>query len=278
MDVSNSPECDAASFIEKQELSTSSDSAQVLPDSPVLHLTVLTCVPLNDASEIAKPENSAEVESSACVSIDETLQNTSTQEPLGSLSAALESKDICPCSAAAPSLCEISEIPESQQLASSTNESSLPSSDTIAPGSSPKPGVRLNGICATGHKKCEYGNGCTVQPSFNYPGEMGGMFCGCHRLEGMVNVVNKMCEFPGCHKRPSLNYPGVRPAIRCGDHKLPGMTRFFRKLDTSILSGELKNKAEELKKRPKKLLSAKRMHWLWKKRVAISNSFKAGHF
>jgi hypothetical protein len=252
MDVSNSHECDAASFIDKQELSTSSDSAKVLPDSPVLHLNVLTCVPFNDAPATAKPENSAEVESSACISIDETLENTFTPEPLGSLSAALESKDTCPCSAAAPSLSEISEILESHPLESSTNESSLPSSDTIVPGSSPKPSVRLNGVCVTGHKKCEYGNGCTVQPSFNYPGEMGGMFCGCHRLEGMVNVVNKMCEFPGCHKRPSLNYPGVRPAIRCGEHKLPGMTNSFRKLDTSILSGELKDKAEELKKRPKK--------------------------
>jgi len=68
----------------------------------------------------------------------------------------------------------------------------------------------------------------------------------------MINVVNKMCEHEGCHKRPSLNYPGVRPAIRCGEHKLPGMTNSFRKLDTNILSGELKEKAEELKKRPKK--------------------------
>ena len=112
--------------------------------------------------------------------------------------------------------------------------------------------ARVGPSSVTGHKKCEYGNGCSVQPSFNYPGEMGGMFCGCHRLEGMVNVVNKMCEFEGCHKRPSLNYPGVRPAIRCGEHKLPGMTNSFRKLDTSVLSGDLKEKAEELKKRPKR--------------------------
>jgi hypothetical protein len=206
---------------------------------------------LHDASEIAKPENSAEVESSVCVS-DETLENTSTQEPFGYLSAALESKDICPCSAAAPSLSEISKISESQPLALSTNESSLPSSDTIVPGSSPS--VRLNDTHGTGqaHKKCEYGNGCTVQPSFNYPGLMEGMFCGCHRLEGMINVVNKMCEIPGCHKRPSLNYPGVRPAIRCGDHKLPGMIHSFREFDISILSGELKDKAEQLIIQPQK--------------------------
>jgi len=78
------------------------------------------------------------------------------------------------------------------------------------------------------------------------------MFCGCHRLQGMVGVVNKTCEVEGCHKRPSLNYPGVRPAIRCGAHKLAGMTNSFRKLDSSVLSGELKEKAEESKKRPKR--------------------------
>ena len=130
-------------------------------------------------------------------------------------------------------------------------EPSVSSSGTIEP-SLPELSVRIGPSCITGHKKCEHGNGCSVQPSFNYPGEMGGMFCGCHRMEGMVNVVNKMCEFEGCHKRPSLNYPGVRPAIRCGEHKLPGMTNSFRKLDTSVLSGELKEKAEELKKRPKR--------------------------
>ena len=53
-----------------------------------------------------------------------------------------------------------------------------------------------------------------------------------HRLPGMVNVVNKMCEVPNCFKRPSLNYPGVRPAVRCGEHKLDGMTNAFRKAPT----------------------------------------------
>jgi hypothetical protein len=53
-----------------------------------------------------------------------------------------------------------------------------------------------------------------------------------HRLPGMVNVVNKMCEVPNCFKRPSLNYPGVRPAVRCGEHKLEGMTNAFRKSST----------------------------------------------
>ncbi len=59
-----------------------------------------------------------------------------------------------------------------------------------------------------------------------------------HRLAGMVNVVNKMCEVPNCFKRPSLNYPGVRPAVRCGEHKLEGMTNAFRKSTTPKSASE----------------------------------------
>ena len=65
---------------------------------------------------------------------------------------------------------------------------------------------------ATGHNKCEWSEDdkfCSTQPSFNMPGKVGGKFCAVHRLAGMVNVVNKMCEVPNCFKRPSLNYPGV---------------------------------------------------------------------
>jgi hypothetical protein len=34
-------------------------------------------------------------------------------------------------------------------------------------------------------KLCEY-PGCSVQPSFNFPGERGGSHCGAHRLEGQI--------------------------------------------------------------------------------------------
>jgi hypothetical protein len=225
-----------------------SDTTQAPPDDAVQLCTVLTCVPPNDPLHQASIADSSEVVPSKEVASTQ-LALASIQEKLEPSSADLTCETKCVPSSEDSLL---SLVPELNSSALSPKEPSLSSSDTIQPGTSPKASLRLSGICATGHKKCEYGNGCTVQPSFNYPGEMGGMFCGCHRLEGMVNVVNKMCEFPGCHKRPSLNYPGVRPAIRCGEHKLPGMTNSFRKLETSILIGELKEKAEELKKRPKK--------------------------
>ena len=34
-------------------------------------------------------------------------------------------------------------------------------------------------------KFCEY-PGCSVQPTFNFPGERGGSHCGTHRLEGQI--------------------------------------------------------------------------------------------
>jgi hypothetical protein len=154
----------------------------------------------------------------------------------------LQCKRIC---ALSTEVLLLSETPKPNSEALGPKEPSMSFPDAVSPCTT----ERLKGAT---HKKCEYGNGCAKQPSFNYPGEIGGMFCGDHRLEGMVNVVNKTCEFAGCQKRPSLNYPGVRPALRCGNHKLPGMTNSFRKLEMSTLSGVLKEKVEELIQRPNK--------------------------
>jgi len=120
-----------------------------------------------------------------------------------------------------------------------------------------------------GRKRCGFGSGCMVQPSFNFPGEVGGMcvplrfaqsaccntvrrYCCQHQLEGMVNVVNKRCEVKGCTKRPSVNYPGVRPASRCGDHKLPGMTQMFRRMSSADCSDDIKAKIQDVKMREQK--------------------------
>ena len=215
-------------------------SAIASPDVPVLTFSVLSCVPLQDPVQDQPESTNLESHSDELVPKEPPVSSPSEHLPVAEV---LE-----PSSA----VLLVEESADPSLMAKCPKELSVSSSDTICPDASPKVDLKLNANPVTGHKKCEYGNGCTVQPSFNYPGEMGGMFCGCHRLEGMINVVNKMCEHEGCHKRPSLNYPGVRPAIRCGEHKLPGMTNSFRKLDTNILSGELKEKAEELKKRPKK--------------------------
>ncbi len=214
----------------------------------------------NSSADLDKQQSSAPREASSAglnhkhssAPLDASSADTNVRDSSTILVASSADLSLKDSSVSSSVISLIRESLDPSSTASQPLNSSVSSSDTICPGTSPKANARLTGHCITGHKKCEYGNGCTIQPSFNYPGEMGGMFCGCHRLEGMVNVVNKMCEFEGCHKRPSLNYPGVRPAIRCGEHKLPGMTNSFRKLDTNVLSGDLKEKAEELKKRPKK--------------------------
>ena len=98
-------------------------------------------------------------------------------------------------------------------------------------------------VTLKGHKRCDHQDPenpdfrCYRQPSFNFFGSVGGIFCHQHKvgfvvgarhssarvhrvtplqMPGMVNVVNKCCEHEGCVKRPSFNFPNVRPARFCG--------------------------------------------------------------
>ena len=63
---------------------------------------------------------------------------------------------------------------------SSTSLQSVPDSHTAAAVSSP-----LTSTKKILKKLCEY-SGCTVQPSFNFPGERGGSHCAAHRLKGQI--------------------------------------------------------------------------------------------
>ena len=51
------------------------------------------------------------------------------------------------------------------------------------------------------------------------------MFCGQHKLEGMVNVVLKRCAHEGCETFPSFGLPGQPGVQFCRLHKTPGMAR-----------------------------------------------------
>lgn len=95
-------------------------------------------------------------------------------------------------------------------------------------------------VTLKGHKRCDFQDPenpelrCYRQPSFNFFGSVGGIYCHQHKvllhlrcvvlgcvtqflqIPGMVNVVNKCCEHEGCVKRPSFNFPNIRPARFCG--------------------------------------------------------------
>jgi hypothetical protein len=76
-------------------------------------------------------------------------------------------------------------------------------------------------------KKCafvdEEGVRCGIQPAFNNTGETTGLYCGAHRVEGMVDVISAICSFENCFKTPIYNFEGKTKRLFCGEHKLPGM-------------------------------------------------------
>ena len=87
---------------------------------------------------------------------------------------------------------------------------------------------RLDGMVNVASKRCEF-EGCDTQPHYNYIGEIKGMYCGKHRLDGMVNIVDKRCEFEGCDTRPYYNYIGETKGLYCGKHRLDGMVNVVSK-------------------------------------------------
>lgn len=48
-------------------------------------------------------------------------------------------------------------------------------------------------------------------------------FCSKHRLTDMVNLNNPYCRHNGCKKTATFNYSGNTRRLFCGDHKLSGM-------------------------------------------------------
>jgi hypothetical protein len=42
------------------------------------------------------------------------------------------------------------------------------------------------------------GKRCNTRPYFNTLGEIVGLYCTKHKLDGMIDVRNKRCQFDGC--------------------------------------------------------------------------------
>jgi len=62
---------------------------------------------------------------------------------------------------------------------------------------------------------------CNKNAYFNAIGQTKGLYCSSHKLEGMVNVVDKLCE--SCDKRAIYNHPGHTKGKYCMAHQNTGM-------------------------------------------------------
>lgn len=67
---------------------------------------------------------------------------------------------------------------------------------------------------------------CGIRPSFNLPGQLP-RFCEKCKTDGMINVVNPTCEYPGCRTRPSFANPDEQQPRFCLAHKEPGMENVY---------------------------------------------------
>lgn len=81
---------------------------------------------------------------------------------------------------------------------------------------------KLDGMINVIDKTCIH-PGCKTRPSCNFIGHNKKLYCGTHKLEGMIDVSNKPCLFPGCITRPTYNKEGENKGLYCSEHKLEGM-------------------------------------------------------
>ena len=81
---------------------------------------------------------------------------------------------------------------------------------------------KLDGMVDVKNKKCIYEN-CETIPYYNKAGEKKAIYCVTHKLDGMVDVKHKTCIYENCETQPAYNKPGEKKGIYCGTHKLDGM-------------------------------------------------------
>jgi hypothetical protein len=59
-----------------------------------------------------------------------------------------------------------------------------------------------------GSELCKHAD-CTKRSGFNFDNEKQGVYCAEHKLDGMVNVVDRRCKHSDCMKRPGFNFEGL---------------------------------------------------------------------
>jgi hypothetical protein len=87
---------------------------------------------------------------------------------------------------------------------------------------------KLDGMIDVKHKTCEYLD-CKVIPSFNFEGQTTRKFCSIHKQEGMINFNSKYCEYNGCKNCSSFNFKEELKAKFCSIHKEEEMINFNSK-------------------------------------------------
>lgn len=71
---------------------------------------------------------------------------------------------------------------------------------------------------------CEF-HGCLAAPSFGIKEEGKRRFCGKHKQDGMISLLqhSRRCTFEGCTTDPSFGFLKEQKAVRCAKHKEEGM-------------------------------------------------------
>lgn len=77
-------------------------------------------------------------------------------------------------------------------------------------------------------KKCIHPK-CNKRPGYNFPNEKVPLYCHDHKLNGMVDIVNRSCPLPNCYRQPRYNYMGNKTGMFCSDHKEQGMVDVLTK-------------------------------------------------
>ncbi len=82
--------------------------------------------------------------------------------------------------------------------------------------------------------KCKF-EGCNKHPSCNFKGERIPLYCSQHKLQDMVDIINKRCKFEGCDTRPNCNFKRETKGLYCSQHKLQDMVDIRNKRCKSYL-------------------------------------------
>lgn len=81
---------------------------------------------------------------------------------------------------------------------------------------------KLEGMVTVGYKKCIECNKKTALFGFDVK-----EYCADHAKPGMINLKKKKCAEPECDVQPYFNYPGKKVGWYCDEHKKEGMVNVF---------------------------------------------------
>ena len=73
------------------------------------------------------------------------------------------------------------------------------------------------------HPRCQEID-CKSRQNFNFEDQTKGLYCGKHKKDGMINVLEKrICQEIGCKLGPVFNFEDQTKGIYCSKHKKDGM-------------------------------------------------------